>query len=304
MNVLMISGDRTLLDPGSEAEKRLAMQHDHVDRLDVMVWPQVHSFWQIVKTAYRHAYDVVTVQDPFWRGWVGLCAARLAGARLNVQVHVDLRAEPWWRRWLAAVPLEAAYSIRAVSERAQSRLYPRHHEKTHTLPIYIDLERFIHLERVPHEKPTILWIGRFEKEKDPLRAIAVLKQVQKSNPAVKLIMLGAGRLEAVLHKAAEGVPVEFPGWKPPEEYLKVADVVLSTSPYESWGASIIEALAAGVPVVAPDVGVAREAGALIADHAHLAQVVTQVLEERPRGELRIAFLSKEEWTARWHKTLV
>lgn len=65
----------------------------------------------------------------------------------------------------------------------------------------------------------------------------------------------------------------------PAVFLETADVVLCTSLYESWGASIVEALAAGVPVVAPDVGVAKEAGATVVPRAQLAEAVVRVLEE-------------------------
>jgi len=303
MKVLMISGDRNLLTPESDAEKRLTMQKDHVDQLDVVVWPQVHSFWHIVRSARRERYDVVTVQDPFWRGLVGLLVARLIHAKLNVQVHVDFASQSWGRRWLASLPIRCAFSVRAVSERAKGSVHIRHQAKTQVLPIYIDLSRFKQLEHVAHDRPTILWVGRFEKEKDPLRAIEVLKRVREEGVDAKLVMLGAGKLESALRKAAQGLPVDFPGWRPPEEYLGRADVVLCTSPYESWGASIVEALAAGVPVVAPDVGIAREAGAIITDRAHLAQAVVRTLGEKPGGVLRITFLSKEEWGKRWRETL-
>ena len=71
------------------------------------------------------------------------------------------------------------------------------------------------------------------------------------------------------------------------------------------GASIVEALAAGVPVVAPDVGVAKEAGAIIASRDRLAEAVIEVLRSvRPvRGELKLSPLSKEEWTVAWKETL-
>jgi len=175
--------------------------------------------------------------------------------------------------------------------------------KIHVLPLYVDLSRFQNLECIPHERPAILWIGRFESEKDPLRAIEVLKTVRARGVDAVLIMLGAGKLEAALRKEAKQLPVEFPGWQPPEAYLKVADVVLCTSPHESWGASIIEALAAGVPVVAPDVGIAKEAGAIVVSRSGLAEGVLKVLQDKPSGNLQIAFLDKEEWGRRWKDSL-
>ncbi len=117
-------------------------------------------------------------------------------------------------------------------------------------------------------------------------------------------MLGAGTLESTLRKAATGLLVDFPGWKDPAEYLPTTDVVLCTSRYESWGASIVEALAAGAPVVAPDVGIAREAGAFIVDRTSLAEKVAEILEQGTRGTLRLNLPSAEEWARRWKETLV
>ena len=118
-------------------------------------------------------------------------------------------------------------------------------------------------------------------------------------------MLGKGTLEPALHVHAKGLPVEFPGWRSdPKPYLSVADVVLCTSRHESFGASIIEALAAGVPVVAPDVGIAREAGAIVVPREKLAETVIEVLRTRAQGELKLKLFSKEEWAAVWKSSLL
>ena len=110
-------------------------------------------------------------------------------------------------------------------------------------------------------------------------------------------------LKKELHEQAEGLPVDFPGWQDPLPYLAEADVVLCTSRQESWGASIVESLASGVPVVAPDVGVAREAGAIIATPDTYAERVVEVLERGTRGALKMALLSKQEWAKQWEESL-
>jgi glycosyltransferase involved in cell wall biosynthesis len=171
------------------------------------------------------------------------------------------------------------------------------------LPVYVDASRFKNLAREPHDKKTILWLGRFEDEKDPLRAIAVYKEVLKNIPDAKLIMLGKGNLEALLKSAAKGSSVEFLGWHDPAAFLPKADVVLSTSKHESWGASMVEALAAGVPVVAPDVGIAREAGAMVVSRAELAKAVVEALHSNARGVLALSLLNKDEWARAWVQTL-
>jgi hypothetical protein len=116
-------------------------------------------------------------------------------------------------------------------------------------------------------------------------------------------MLGEGSLENSLKNDAKGLPVIFHGWQDPAPFLVSADVLINTSYYEGYGASIVEALVAGVPVVAPDVGVAKEAGAVIAKRSNLANSVVEVLRSGKRGEIKIPILSEKEWGLFWSETL-
>jgi glycosyltransferase involved in cell wall biosynthesis len=68
---------------------------------------------------------------------------------------------------------------------------------------------------------------------------------------------------------------------------------------------MIEALAAGVPVVAPDIGVAREAGVIVLLREDLAGGVLETLEKRPLvGKLNMPLLNADEWAMQWKKTLI
>jgi len=307
MKVLMISGDRRVVEPGSEAAARLALQRSAVEQLDVFVWPQIDSMLRVGAAAWKGRYEVVTVQDPFWRGLVGYAAARLSGARLNVQVHADLAGQSALRRAIAAFLLRHADTVRVVSERVRKTLPAPVAERAQVLPVYSNLEPFMHIERRAHVRfaQTILWIGRFEPEKNPLRALSIVERVRAAGVDAGLIMLGAGSLEETLRRQAEqmALPVEFPGWQDPKEFLPVADVVLSTSAYESYGVSIIESLAAGVPVVSLDVGVAKEAGAVVCRPERMAETVVEVLRKKMRGELRIPVLDEAAWARAWRETL-
>lgn len=309
MKVLMISGDLHILTPGSGAFARAAVQRASVEQLDVFVWPRIHSGQEILRAAGRTSYDVITAQDPFWRGLLAWRVARRTGAKLNIQVHTDLSAQSFWRRALARFVLRRADSVRVVSAKIRDTLAPLFLRAPVTvLPVFIDLGPFRNLSRHPHSrlKKVILWVGRFEAEKDPLRALSVLKDVRADGIDAGLIMLGSGRLEETLrrHTKELGSSVEFPGWHSPLEYLEMADVVLSTSQHESFGVSMLEALAAGVPVVAPDVGIAKEAGAIIVSRSDLSSAVTHVLKSSMRGELKLTLPTQEEWTKKWRESLI
>ena len=309
MRVLMISGDKKVLDPNSNVSRRLELQRAQVDMLDVFVWPQVHSHRDIFLAAKKNKYDVVTSQDPFWRGLLAWRVARRSGTRLNLQVHTDLSAQPFLRRCLAYFLLRRADSVRVVSEKIKDFLVPFHLRATiSVLPIYVDLTPFFGLphHQNPRFEKTLLWIGRFEPEKDPTFALSILKNVRNSGIDAGLVLLGAGSLEKVLRERAKSLMpyIEFPGWRNPAQYLEMADVCVSTSKHESYGASILESLAAGVPVVSPDVGIAREAGAIIASKDKLGEAVIETLNLGKRGELKLKMLGKEEWARQWKNTLI
>lgn len=304
MNVLMITGDKRF----DQGHPRFELQKSAVDELVVMYWGRGEMFPRIPSGVW----DVVTVQDPFWRGLFAWHVARRLGARFNVQVHTDWRSVSLLQRIVAETVLRHADTVRVVSNTLKEQLQRFGVKKPITvLPIFVDIERFTKIERHP-EPGLILWLGRFEDEKDPLLALEVLRKVRATGLHAKLVMLGKGSLEQMLHAAAKNLPVEFPGWRDPAAYLAVADVVLCTSRFESWGASIIEALAAGVPVVAPDVGVAREAGAIVVPLGHsptgeareqLAEAVAEALHSGARGVLTLQLPSAPEWAQQWRESL-
>lgn len=296
MKVLMITGDKNF-----SMSPRFVLQATQVEKLTVVYWGR-GSFWPAIPTG---PYGVVTVQDPFLRGLFAWLIARRLQATLNVQVHTDLSAQNIFRRVLAAMLLRCTDSVRVVSEKLREQVRAmRVNAPIHVLPIYVDVDRFRGLVPEPHAQKTILWIGRFEREKDPLYAAQVLQEVRGEGVDAKLVMLGTGSLETALRGLTRVLPIELLGWQDPVPYLQVADVVLCTSKHESWGASIVEALAAGCPVVAPDVGIAKEAGAIVVPRAALAHAVSDVLRSGTRGALKLSMPKADEWARRWRETLL
>ena len=290
MNVLVITGDKKF-GPGHE---RYELQRSAVDVLEVLYWGR-GSLWPKLPEG---TFDVVTVQDPFWRGLFGWFVAKRKKAKFNVQIHTDLNAQNFFRHVLAQIVVLHADSVRVVSERIKKQI--KTWVKISVLPVFVDVERFTQVVRTPEQM--ILWIGRFEKEKDPLLALEIASKV-----SAKLIMLGKGSLEHMLREQAVRLNltdrVEFSGWQDPAPYLARAGVVLSTSKHESFGASMVEALAVGVPVVAPDVGIAKEAGAIVVSREQLAEAVKEVLEHGTKGELKLHLPSAQDWAKAWRKTL-
>ncbi|MFZ2197768.1 MAG: glycosyltransferase family 4 protein [Thermodesulfovibrionales bacterium] len=105
--------------------------------------------------------------------------------------------------------------------------------------------------------PTIVFLGRLKSTKRPEDAIEIFRKVKQSAPAARLWMIGAGPLERVLRKQAEGLTnVVFFGWVKDNEkmaLLQRAHVLVVPSVREGFGINVIEAASAGCPAVGYDV---------------------------------------------------
>jgi glycosyltransferase involved in cell wall biosynthesis len=107
----------------------------------------------------------------------------------------------------------------------------------------------------------VAWVGRFEPQKDPLKAVQVLARLVEAGRPVTAWFAGAGTLEPELRAAVAaaglGDRVEFTGvLEPPAlaERFHASDVLVMTSLWEGFPRTMVEALACGVPVVSTAVG--------------------------------------------------
>ena len=101
-----------------------------------------------------------------------------------------------------------------------------------------------------------------------------------------LIIVGEGskrkELESLVREKNIVGRVFFEGTTAAIEYYPIADLVLVTSRYEGYGLVIIEALAAGKPVISTDVGVARSTGAIIASEQEFPAALADWFRGGPR----------------------
>lgn len=244
--------------------------------------------------------DVVSAQDPFETGLAAWFIARRSNVPLHVQVHTDLLSPEYARRSLvnrirvsiAGFVLKRAARIRVVSARVQGSIARLDLGVPITaLPIYVDLERFRtaivdpHLaERFARFTSKLLVVARLEPEKNVALAIRSFAEAAPADTC--LIIVGRGseqrQLEELARELGMTERIFFEGEAPSVGYYPLADLVLVPSRYEGYGLAIVEALAAGKPVIATDVGVAREAGAIVTDEAHFAEALADWFEHGPR----------------------
>jgi glycosyltransferase involved in cell wall biosynthesis len=145
------------------------------------------------------------------------------------------------------------------------------------------------------QPPVILGVGRLTQQKDFSTLIRAFAQVQRRR-AVRLMILGDGEersaLEALVAELGLAKEVELPGFRDNAvAYMAGSALFVLSSAWEGLPTVLIEALAAGTPVVSTDCPSGpREIlqdgklGALVpvADVAALAEAITNALD-RPRG---------------------
>jgi glycosyltransferase involved in cell wall biosynthesis len=321
MNVLQIGSDRSrrgILVPGSPASRRQEAYAAALGEMTIIGFSRAADGFaafeaphlRVIPTASRSPLfygldalriaqtlprpDVVSVQDPFETGFLGLFIAWHVGAPLYVQVHTDFLAPAFARQsfinrirvLLAGYVLHRAARIRVVSPRIERSLAHRYGDAlapVSVLPIYAETNAMPDAgpnlpERFGAFSHRIVFVGRLEPEKGARRALESFAAAAPATAALIVVGTGSQRDTLVARAHALGVAsrVFFEGEHPAGPYLALADLVLVPSAYEGYGLIIVEALAAGKPVLATDVGIAREAGAIVvadgADYAHaLAQ---------------------------------
>ena len=321
MRVLAIGTDRKLFEEGSLVRGRQESYAKRLGALDIIVFTKgvffqrsefgavsvmpTNSRFKILYglDAWRIAQDlptpdVVTSQDPFETGLVALFIARRLKVPLHVQVHTDFLSREyvrasfmhWVRSKIAWFVLRRATRVRTILQRTADEL--RQGGITvpiSVLPIFVDTERFAAIPRSKHPrwKIALLCVGRFEKEKRFEIAIDSLAAARSEGHDVGLTIVGEGSLRSTLYSYAQRLQVadrlELVGWKNDlATHYSEADIVLVTSKYEGYGLVIVEALAAGISVLATDVGVAREAGAMVVSAQEFSQALVRWIENGPR----------------------
>ena len=102
------------------------------------------------------------------------------------------------------------------------------------------------------------FIGRLSPQKAPERLIAAFTAIASRAPQARLLIIGSGELEPDVRRqiAAGGIAdrVIIDAALPGAEALQAIDVAVMTSRYEAMSYVMLEAAAAGLPLILTDVG--------------------------------------------------
>jgi glycosyltransferase involved in cell wall biosynthesis len=241
--------------------------------------------------AAGHPIDVITTQDPFSTGLAGWWLKRRYGTPLNVQSHASFFDNHYWIgerplrnglfNRLGKIIARRADTMRVVNSDERRRaigvgVAPEHVEVINA-PVHVarfmedvSPERGDALReelRIPAGAGVVLWVGRPVWFKQLPTMLEAFKQVQGTHPGAVLLLVGD------MDEAVEDLPtlaaelgiadcVRFPGRIDHADlpvYFSLADVYALSSVYEGMPRVLIEAAAAGLPVVATAMAGGREA---------------------------------------------
>ena len=176
------------------------------------------------------------------------------------------------------------------------------------LPNVLDLDAVGYLQRdaaravlgVPDDCWCCGYVGRLHYWKQPQVALQGFVDCHERIPNSRMTFVGDGEMQMMLERLAEGVPVSFAGFVPgAARVVRAFDVLLMTSTArEAFGMVVLEAMAAGVPVVAPrhpgPVSVLGDCGHYYDDPDEIAECLVavaaggSVVEERCAGGVQRA----------------
>ncbi|MEW2553562.1 glycosyltransferase family 1 protein [Streptomyces zhihengii] len=252
-----------------EADTRAPCPVVRVPSLPLPGYPQVRVALpsrRVAAAVAAHRADIVHLAGPFVLGVRGMAVATRLGLPAVAVYQTDLAG--YARTYVGAGEGAAWRRIKAVHGAADRTLAPstaalrdlEAHgvERVRLWPRGVDTERFrpalrderLRRELAPHGELLVGYVGRLAPEKhvELLAGVCAL-------PGVRVVVTGDGPSETALRPALPGAV--FLGRRTGDDLARIfasLDVFAHTGPYETFCQTVQEAMASGVPVIAPAVG--------------------------------------------------
>lgn len=316
MKLLSISSDRHILKENSFVRKRTVKQGEFFEEIHIILftkgffakkkieiaknvwvyttgsWSRFLYMWDAIRIGKKILGNltldignsgnnyVITSQDPFEAGRVGLTLKKKFNIPLQIQVHTDFLSPHFGHTFLNRVRIKMAQgalrecnTIRVVSERIKRSIIREYHleeQKITVLPVFIDVDLIkaspilldVH-KKYPQFNFVVLMVSRLTSEKNISLGLKAFFKVLRAFPKAGLVIVGEGAERHSLEREVRSLGIEksvvFEGWQNDLiSYYKTSNLFLSTSRFEGFGVTLIEAAAAGCPIVTSDVGIAED----------------------------------------------
>ncbi|QIJ61539.1 glycosyltransferase family 1 protein [Streptomyces sp. JB150] len=255
--------------PGQRPDALAPCPVVHVPSLPLPGYPQVRVALpsrRLTAALIEHRADLVHLASPFVLGVRGMAAAARLGIPAVAVYQTDLAG--YARTYMGAGEAAAWRRIRAVHTAADRTLAPSTASlrdlQAHGVPRVrlwprgVDTVRFrpdrrdeaVRRELAPNGELIVGYVGRLAPEKHVellARACAL--------PGVRVVVVGDGPSRPGLEQALPGAV--FLGRRTGDDLARIfasLDVFAHTGPFETFCQTVQEAMASGVPVVAPATG--------------------------------------------------
>ena len=254
-------------------------------------WPEDRASlpWPpgLLRALFRSKYDIVHVHTPFNLGVLGWWVARVT-RRPMIFTHHTLWEEyhhylplipPAWGRRIANSVCNyfftrASHIVAPSDDVAEQLTLKGFGSRVRVIPTGIEPEifeggdprlAFAELGLDP-QRPLFLYIGRLAREKSIDYVFRAFAEALRQEPDIHLAVIGGGPEQVSLQKLSLemglGANVHFTGYKPRhhlKHYLAAARLFLFASETETQGLVLLEAAAAGLPVLAVRASGVKEA---------------------------------------------
>jgi glycosyltransferase involved in cell wall biosynthesis len=227
---------------------------------------------RVEKEVIEFKPDIIHLVNPTSLGLAGLRVASKHNIPVVASYHTDLPGfAKRWRLGFLAGPIYGYY--RWIHNRADINLTPSKFTLEQLeakgfkrLAVWkggVDIARFHPSNRSKEwrkklsggnpAKPLVVYVGRLSKEK----RVDWLLPIAKEIPGIRLAIVGDGPDRNRLEQLFEGTPTVFTGYKFGADLAAAyasGDVFAYTGADETYGNVVAEAMASGLPVVAPKSG--------------------------------------------------
>ncbi|MFC6838527.1 glycosyltransferase family 4 protein [Halomarina ordinaria] len=213
--------------------------------------------------AWRGEYDAVASFSLLPHGCIALAVGTVFGLPthlgiIGIDLDVHARAPRYGAavRWLIRRFDAVSVPGTTFEDRLVGMGVPR--ERVEVLANPIDVDAYYPNPEVDPEYD-LVWVGRFNEEKDPELFVAALAELRERGDEVDAVMLGDGPLERAVEARvrADGLEdsVELAGWvDDPLSYYWRSRAFVLTSERDALPLTLVEAMATGLGCVVPAVG--------------------------------------------------